>query len=183
MSRTSLTIKHVEKGPKNTGNVPAQLEKSEFFAGLEKIFSKGRVIAKSRLTSSETCYLYGRLTSHLRYVQACLNQCHFETWQVSLFGSILHIGKSLRLGKNSITINPVSPIYSLRELFFIIIIIIFSLFRGNTCCFISRVGFKTFFEPNGFCVNLLTRPFPRELQISYKCSSCYWCWHISDKFR
>ena len=80
MSRTSLTIKHVEKGPKNTGNVPAKLEKSEFFAGLDKIFSKGRVIAKSRLTSSETCYLYGRLTSHLRYVQACLNQCHFETW-------------------------------------------------------------------------------------------------------
>ena len=81
---------------------------------------------------------------------------------MSLFGSILHVGKSLRLGKNSITINPVSPIYSLRELFFIIIIIIFSLFRGNTCCFISRVGFKTFFEPNGFCVNLLTRTFPRK---------------------
>ena len=81
---------------------------------------------------------------------------------MSLFGSILHIGKSLRLGKNSITINPVSPIYSLRELFFIVIIIIFSLFRGNTCCFISRVGFKTFFEPNRFCVNLLTRTFPRK---------------------
>ena len=25
-----------------------------------------------------------------------------------------------------------------------------------------RVGFKTFFEPNGFCVNLLTRTFPRK---------------------
>ena len=182
MSRTSLTIKHVEKGPKNTGNAPAQLQKFEFFAGLNKIFSKGRVIAKSRLTSNETCYLYGRLTSHLRYVQACLNQCQFETWQVSLFGSILHIGKFLRLGKNSITINPVLPIYSLRELFFFFLNL-FSLFRGNTCCFISRVGFKTFFEPNGFCVNLLTRPFPRKLQISYKCSSCCWCWHISDKFR
>ena len=119
MSRTSLTIKHVEKGPKNTGNAPAQLQKFEFFAGLNKIFSKGRVIAKSRLTSNETCYLYGRFTSHLRYVQACLNQRHFETWQVSLFGSTLHIGKSLRIGKNSIAINPVSPIYSLRELFFL----------------------------------------------------------------
>ena len=52
--------------------------------------------------------------------------------------------------------NPVSPIYSLREFFF------FSLFRGNTCCLISRVSFKTFFEPNGFCVNLLTRTFPRK---------------------
>ena len=80
---------------------------------------------------------------------------------MSLFGSILHIGKSLRLGKNSITINPVSPIYSLRELF-LFIYLFFSLFRGNTCCIISRVGFKTFFEPNGFCVNLLTRTFPRK---------------------
>ena len=43
---------------------------------------------------------------------------------MSLFGSILNIGKSLRLGKNSITVNPLSPIYSLRELSFIIIIII-----------------------------------------------------------
>ena len=77
---------------------------------------------------------------------------------MSLFGSTLHIGKSLRIGKNSIAINPVSPIYSLRELFFIF----FSLFRGNTFCFISRVSFKTFFEPNGFCVNLLTRTFPRK---------------------
>ena len=80
---------------------------------------------------------------------------------MSLFGSILHIGKSPRLGKNSITINPVSPIYSLRELF-LFIYLFFSLFRGNTCCIISRVGFKTFFEPNGFCVNLLTRTFPRK---------------------
>ena len=77
---------------------------------------------------------------------------------MSLFGSTLHIGKSLRIGKNSIAINPVSPIYSLRELFFLF----FSLFRGNTFCFISRVSFKTFFEPNGFCVNLLTRTFPRK---------------------
>ena len=70
--------------------------------------------------------------------------------------------KSLRLGKNSITVNPVSPIYSLSELFFYFLFLFFSLFRGNTCCFISRVGFKTFFEPNGFCVNLLTRTFPRK---------------------
>ena len=34
MSRTSLRVKYVEKGPKNTGNAPAQLQKSEFFAGL-----------------------------------------------------------------------------------------------------------------------------------------------------
>ena len=77
---------------------------------------------------------------------------------MSLFGSTLYIGKSLRIGKNSIAINPVSPIYSLRELFFLF----FRLFRGNTFCFISRVSFKTFFEPNGFCVNLLTRTFPRK---------------------
>ena len=64
----------------------------------------------------------------------------------------------LRLGKNSIAINPVSPIYSLRELVFLF----FSLFRGNTFCFISRVSFKTFFEPNVFCVNVRTRTFPRK---------------------
>ena len=40
MSRASLTIKHVEKGPKNTGNAPAWLQKSGFFAGLNKIFKK-----------------------------------------------------------------------------------------------------------------------------------------------
>ena len=48
---------------------------------------------------------------------------------MSLFGSILNIGKSLRLAKNSITVNPVSPIYSLRELFIIIIIIILAYFE------------------------------------------------------
>ena len=52
------------------------------------------------------------------------------TW--SLFGSML--------GKNSITINPVSPVYSLRELFGF-----FSLFRGNTYCFISWIRFKHIF--------------------------------------
>ena len=34
-----------------------------FLQDLTRFFQKGRVIAKSRLTSNETCYLYGRLTS------------------------------------------------------------------------------------------------------------------------
>ena len=54
----------------------ATLNNPNFLQDLARFFQKGRVIAKSGLTSNETCYLYGRL----RYVQACLKQWHFETW-------------------------------------------------------------------------------------------------------
>ena len=41
MSRTSSRIKHIEKGPKKTDRERSGLAtKSEFFAGLNKIFSK-----------------------------------------------------------------------------------------------------------------------------------------------
>ena len=36
---------------------------------LQALLTVGRVIAKSRI-----CFLYGRFTPHLRYVQACQNQ-------------------------------------------------------------------------------------------------------------
>ena len=80
MSRTSLTIKHVEIGRRINGTLRLSYKNPNFSQDLTRFFQKGRVIAKSRLTSTETCYLYGRLTSHLRYVQGCLNHWHFETW-------------------------------------------------------------------------------------------------------
>ena len=44
---------------------------------------------------------------------------------------------------------------------FLLLLIFFkTYFEEILVCFISRVGFKTFFEANGFCVNLLTRTFP-----------------------
>ena len=48
---------------------------------------------RTRLTSNETCYLYGRLTSYLRYVQAqCPNQWHF--W--NLAGVLLRVHPTYR---------------------------------------------------------------------------------------
>ena len=73
MSRTSLTIKHVEIDRRINGTLRLSYKNPNFLQDLTRFFQKGRVIAKSRLTSNETCYLYGRLTSHLRYVQGCLN--------------------------------------------------------------------------------------------------------------
>ena len=73
MSRTSLAIKHVEIGRRINGTLRLSYKNPNFLQDLTRFFQKGRVIAKSRLTSNETSYLYGRLTPHLRYVQGCLN--------------------------------------------------------------------------------------------------------------
>ena len=67
------------------------------------------------------------------------------TW--SLFGSML--------GKNSITINPVSPVYSLRELFGFFL----AYFEEILIASYPGYALNTFFSC-GFCVNLFTRTFP-----------------------